>query len=860
MDLTGGIAGLVAAAAFALIASAPVDAADSSLPPAVSPPAFRLPAGARPLAYDLTLTVVPGAAKSAGEIVIDVDLDRTHPVLWLNADTLTVSTATVATPATRVSIVGDGAQFVGLAFDPPLPAGKHRVTLAFEAEQSTNSTRGIFALQDGGAWYTMTQFEAISARKAFPSFDEPGFKTPWRLTLRVPRDLVAIANTQVESENDDGDGLKTVRFKLTLPLPTYLVAFAVGPWQSVDLGRLGAGATPSRIVVPAGRTDDTSFAAQSYSQLFTQLERWFGIPYPFDKLDHIAIPLTVGFAMENAGLITYGAPLLLAKRNAATPRFRRNAANIGAHEIAHQWFGNLVTPAWWDDIWLNEAFATWIAEKAVERWRPDYYRGAARVASRAEAIDADVLTSARRIREPVNARSDIFNAFDRITYEKGATVIGMFEAWMGEEPFRRGVQSYLEARAEGSATSADFLDALSQASRLPVAPAFDTFLNQNGVPQVDVRLVCDKRGATLALTQHRLTTLGSAPSASQRWQIPVCARVGAGGRQVCTLMRDESEVLSLGRACPGFVFANAGGRGYYVPYYREDALDRIARHRALLSVAEFASLLDDLRALVRAGAVSPSTAMAWVRYGAASRDWNVLRATLDLAEFYGNTLVTDASRPVFAAFAREVFGPRARTLGFVRKPGESDDDQLARRALLRFVAPYDPELAAQAHRLALAWIADRKAVDAGLVDVVLVTAARTGDAAMLEAMVPAAKSTQDRLERRNLTMALLSFDDPALAQKGLEILLDPSFDVRETWTALRNVHAWNPARRAPHDFVVANFDALARTVGRDAPGGWPRYAAGLCSETDRPQVEAFWAARANTYAGAQRELAAAIES
>ena len=253
------------------------------------------------------------------------------------------------------------------------------------------------------------------------------------------------------------------------------------------------------------------------------------MPYPYDKLDHIAIPLTVGFAMENAGLITYGAPILLAKPDAATPRFRRSAANIGAHEIAHQWFGNLVTHARGGTTsGSTRRSPRWIAEKIVERWRPDYDRGAARVDERARRRSTPTCsTSARRIREPVNARGDIFNAFDSITYEKGATVIGMFEAWMGEEPFRRGVQSYLEARRDGSATSADFLDALSQASRLPVAPAFDTFLNQNGVPQVDVRLACGKRGATLALTQHRLTTLGSAPSASQRWQIPVCARVGA---------------------------------------------------------------------------------------------------------------------------------------------------------------------------------------------------------------------------------------------------------------------------------------------------------------------------------------------
>ena len=264
-----------------------------------------------------------------------------------------------------------------------------------------------------------------------------------------------------------------------------------------------------------------------------------------------------------------------------------------------------------------------------------------------------------------------------------------------------------------------------------------------------------------------------------------------------------------------------------MPYYREDALDRIARHRASLSVAEFASLLDDLRALVRAGAVSPSTAMAWVRYGAASRDWNVLgpRST-------SPSSTATRSSPMH----RGRCSPRSRATCSVRARGRSVSSAsrarattTSSRAARSCALSRRTTLNLRRRRAGSRWrgspTARRSTPD--LVDVVLVTAARTGDAAMLEAMVPAAKSTQDRLERRNLTMALLSFDDPALAQKGLGILLDPSFDVRETWTALRTVQAWNPARRAPHDFIVANFDALARTVGRDTPGGWPRYAAGF---------------------------------
>jgi alanyl aminopeptidase len=852
----------VLAALMGLGIVAPARPADGPAAASSEPPAFRLPSTARPLRYDVTLKVVPGEAKAPGEVAIDVALDGPHAVLWLNADALNVTGASVDAPKTRASILSGHDQFVGVAFDPPLAAGSHRVTLTFEAEQSRNSTRGIFALEDNGAWYAMTQFEATSARRAFPCFDEPGFKTPWQLALRVPPDLVAVSNTPVVSEVIGGDGLKTVRFAPTRPLSSYLVAFAVGPWEFVDLGRVGERRTPTRIVVPRGRRADAAFAAKAYPQLYRRLQAWFGMPYPYAKLDHVAIPLSVGFAMENAGLITYGAPSLLALPGAATPRFRRGAANVGAHEISHQWFGNLVTTAWWDDIWLNEAFATWIAAKIVDQWRPDYDRGAARIEERAWAIDNDALASARRIREPVSSRSDIFNAFDAITYQKGAAVIGMFEGWIGEAAFRNGVRAYLESRRDGSATADDFLQSLTHASRLPVASAFDTFLNQNGVPVIDVELRCGADGATLALAQRPLKLLGSDAIGDRRWRIPVCARYGAGTstRRACMLMTEPTATLPLARGCPTFVFANAEGRGYYVPHHADNVLAQLARHRKALSAAEYTSFLYDLKPLIRAGSVSPTLALQWIRFGAAERERHVVLAAVDLTQFAGDTLFAETDRPSFSAFVRAVFGPRARALGFVPKPKESDDDQLSRHALLTLVVPEDPALAAQAGALARAWIRDRKAVDAGLVDAVLISAARAGDAALFDALLAEAKTTQDRLDRRNLMMALFAFTDPVLAQKGLALLLDPAFDVRESWTALRNLSYWLPARRAANDFIVANFDALTKTVARDAPGFWPHYASGLCSEKDRADVEAFWKPRVNTYAGADRELAQALEA
>ena len=832
-------------------------------------PGLRLPQGARPLGYDVTLTVVPGEPSAAGVIAIDVEVDRPHSILWLNADGIDVSQASVdasssttesGVTATRVRVVANRDQFLGLAFEPALPAGRHRVTLAYRAAQNRNSSRGIFTLEDGGTWYSMTQFEPISARKAFPCFDEPHFKAPWRIALRIPRHMTAVSNTPVVAEEDVPDAQKLVRFAPTDPLPSYLVAFAVGHWETASAGTLGRRPTPMRLIAPRGQKAALGFAVRSFPQLFTLEERWFGIAHPFAKLDHVAIPLGVRFAMENAGMITYGAPILL-QPGSATPAFRHTLVNIAAHEIAHQWFGNLVTPAWWDDIWLNEAFATWLAEKTVDAWQPGYERGAQRVHARADAIEEDRLASARRIREPIRERGDIFNAFDSITYQKGATVIGMFEGWVGEEPFRRGVRDYLEHHRYGNATVDDFLGALDAATGRPVRSAFATFLDQNGVPEVGVALDCSQGRARLALTQRRHAAEGD-HVAAQQWQIPVCARYGDGGasRTACTLLTEPKGELEVGPSCPALVVANAGGRGYYLPAYDPDLLARLARRRDALTPAEYASVLYDLRALVRAGSVSGAQALEWASVAARSRDRHVMVAAIALASFVRDELVSDDERARFSAFVRREFGPRARALGFAARRGESDDEELLRRSLLGFAAPEDPVLAAQARGLARKWLANRKSVDAGLADTVLLIAARTGDTALFDAMLAEAHRTSNRLDRRNLMIALYAFGDPALARRGLGLLLDPKVDIRDAMTALGISASRMPPSRVPHAFIAEHFDALAARVDPDAPGGWPGYAAELCSEADRDAVAAFWKSRVASYAGGERNLAQTLEA
>jgi alanyl aminopeptidase len=823
-------------------------------------PTLRLPAGARPTHYDVTLTIVPGAAKVSGEVAIDVELDRPHPVLWLNAVSIAVSQVRVDGAEAHPRILTGDDQFIGLAFDPALTAGSHRLTLAYSANQNRNSARGIFALQDGGAWYTMTQFEPVAARQAFPCFDEPGFKVPWRLTLRVPQGLTAVSNSEVASEQPAGDGMKVVRFAESRPLPSYLVAFAVGPWEVVDLGHVGRSSTPMRVIAARGHRDDTRFAAQALPELFTREEAWFDIAYPFGKLDHVAIPLGVRFAMENAGLITYGAQLLL-QPHAATPPFRHALAGVAAHETAHQWFGNLVTPAWWDDIWLNEAFASWFADKIVDAWQPSYERSARRVEERADAIEADALSSARSIRQPIVTRGDIFNAFDSITYEKGATVIGMFEGWIGDDAFRRGVHGYLDAHRYGSASTADFLNALSASSAKPVASAFGTFLDQNGVPEVGVSLDCSAHPARLALSQSPHAAHATTVRAN-RWEIPVCVRYGSASsaRDACTLVTQPRVTLDLAGGCPAFVFANAGGRGYYVPVYDRELLSRLASNRAALTAPELASFVYDLRPLLRAGAVDAAQVLDWIRRSAGSRDRAVVSAAIGVAEFVRDDVVSPQDAGRFAAFVRKVFGGRARALGFVPRAGESDDDQLLRKDLLRIAAADDAALARSARRLAYAWLRSRTAIDPGLVDTVLRIAARTGDRALFDAMMKEMRTAPDRLDRRNLLVAMMSFGDASLAQRALGLLLDPQIDVRDAMAALGLAASASPPKREPYEFIAAHFGTLAARVDRDAIGGWPRYAEALCDREDREAVDAFWRPRVAQYAGADRNLAQALES
>src|SRR5215472_5073556 len=401
---------------------APVAAAPAAQPrpPPVPPEAIRLPRSFRPSRQEVALTIDPSSPGFTGRTIIEGTLDAPTDVIWLNADALEITRA----GAFGGRDEGGGAEIavqkderIALRFASPLPAGPVRIALEFKGTQYTQEDSGIFRQQSGGDWYAFTQFEQTDARRAFPCVDEPSSKIPWELTLHVPVGLAAVSNTPVASETPAGEGWKDVRFRQTRPLPSYLVAFGVGPFEIKEARAAGRKRVPVRIIAPRGRAYEAAWAARVSPEILETLEDYFGMAYPYDKLDVLAIPFTVQFgAMENVGLATFRETLVLTPPQQDRVERRRGYALVAAHEFAHQWFGDLVTAAWWDDIWLNEAFATWMETKVIERWAPAWGMAAERVAERNVAASEDALVSTRVVRQPVENDGDLGNAFDAITY------------------------------------------------------------------------------------------------------------------------------------------------------------------------------------------------------------------------------------------------------------------------------------------------------------------------------------------------------------------------------------------------------------------------------------------------------------
>jgi cytosol alanyl aminopeptidase len=854
---------IVGASVLLALAAAGVRAAEPERP------ALRLPATARPTSYAADLRIDPASPTFQGMLDVAVRLDQKTDYVWMHAEDLKIEKVSAraggAEIGAKASPRGEG--FLGIALERPVGPGEVTLHFVYTGTLNDTSTTGLFRQKSGDDWYAFSMFESIDARRAFPCFDEPGFKTPWQLTLRIPKGSSAVSNTPIESEKDGPGSTRIVKFKQTRPLPSYLVALGVGPFEYVDAGRAGANKTPLRIVTPRGKASQAKNAAATTGPLLEALEAYFGIPFPYEKLDHVAVPKTVNFgAEENAGLITWSESVLLFPPSEDTVKLRRQQADWNAHEMAHQWFGDLVTLAWWDDVWLNESFATWMSDRTLTEWKPEWNMDVDRVVDRSNVMDLDSLVSSRKIRQEIASADDIANAFDPISYQKGAAVITMFESWIGKDKFRDGVHKYLAAHQYGSATSEDFLHAIEAASSPGVGKTFSTFLDQAGVPLVDVSMDCASGKSGLVLSQKRFLPVGTPGSAEQTWRIPVCTRGAAGGAAsgACGLLAEKSGTLPAPTsACPAWLLANAGGRGYYRALYKNGLLPKLldAADREL-SVAERVGVLRDVNALAVGGAMPMADALALVPRFADSPSRPIVQATIRIAaDVKDKHLLPEDLKPNYTRFLTKTFGARARQLGFAPKAGEDEDTQLLRASLVPYIAREgsDPELQAEARRLALAWLDDRSAIDASMAGPVLEAAAAHGDRALFDRFKAALPSARELRDRRRLYGALATFPDPQLVSEAFALYLVPQTDAREAdamfFTALQE----DAGSRAVWKFTTENYEAILAKMPREATDLLPYAGVSFCDAGHRREVEEFFKTRADKLPGGPRTLAQVLE-
>lgn len=838
---------------------------------ALDPPKLRLPDTTYPTRYEAELTLDPARDGFAGVVSIHLAARRATRIVWLHAVDIAVRSAsfTQGGAAYPAKVLAGSAPFVGFVLPVDLsPETSGVLRLEYEGKIDGARPQGIYSVSEGegaDSRYVYSLFEPLEARRAFPCFDEPEYKVPWKLSIRVRKGHTAFANAEAVGETDEG-AMKKIAFAETPPIPSYLVAFMAGPFETVDAGTVGREKKKLRFIVPKGRGAETRYAAQVTPAIIDRLEDYFGMPYPYSKLDVAVVPRYEG-TMEHPGIVALGQPLTLIKPEEEGLSRKQAYVDIAAHELAHYWFGDYVTMKWWDDTWLNESFAQWMDAKITDAVEPSWKYGRVSLERSSSAMSSDRLASAKKMRQPVESVEDILNAFDGdLTYNKGASVISMLEHAVTPAVWQKTVRQYMTRHAWKTTSADDFIAVVAEVAGADAAASFTSFLNQPGVPLVTVAPVCGASPPKLRLAQQRFLPEGTTAQGSL-WKLPVCVRYGAGAEKgrLCTFLSEKTAEVAIPdlRSCPEWIVPNEEGLGYYVSGYSAEALDRFARKdKASFTIEERASLLRDVGILVSNGSVPIGRALELVPDAVAASDKATLGALQSILQ---NIQAADLPEPLYLGykrFARKTFAPRAKALGFAPKAGE-DPGTGGMRGLLLFaggVGGEDPELLKTGRRLADKWLDDPRSLSADLVRPVLALAAQGNDKALFERLLQQAKAAPDRTRKNRLVAALGQFSDKALAERALGLVLSSELEMRDSFSVVFSLLNGRKTRDLAYAFLKLHFDEmLNRSSSFERPFLF-QIPEVFCDAEHRADAEAFFGPRAKTVDGAARVLANSLET
>ena len=791
----------------------------------------------RPEHYELSLTADLKAATFTGDESIEVTLPRPARAITLNAAYITfksVSATAAGAPSVSGAVTLDTEkEQATFTFPTALPAGK--VTLAIQYTGILNDKlRGFYLFKTDKRSYAVTQFETSDARWAFPSFDEPAFKATFDIALTVDAGDMVISNASIVSDTPappvDGVSKHTVVFARTPKISSYLVAFLVGDFECVSGVSDG---TSIRVCTMPGAAETGRFALSTAQYVLNYYNHYFGIRYPLTKLDMIALPDFGPGGMENFGAITYRETLLLVDEKTATLEQKKDVALTVAHEVAHQWFGDLVTMQWWDNLWLNEGFATWMASKAMMKLHPDWQYSADNAVGLDETLDLDSRPTTHAIRARADTRAEIAELFDGIAYGKAGATLSMVENYLGEETFRRGVHDYLAAHLYANATAEDFWKAQAVTSRKPVDRIMSSLVIQPGVPLLT--FTGDGSG-TIGVTQSRFF---SDPTTNirgtQTWTLPVCFKTT--GKPACVLLGSADQQFKL--SASKFPFANAGAKGYYRSSYPRAIYQDILARAETLTPEERIILMGDQWALMRSGAATVGDNLNLAAALRNDPDPVVLGKALAMISEIADRIGTDDERADLRAWIREQFTPVYRALGPVPASKDIEPQSKQQMRALLFVAlgdAKDSSVMAEARTLANRYIADQTSVTPSLAPYALYVAATNGDAELYDKLLTLRASSSDPEVQATSLFLTTHFTDSALIARTLDSVAVGKMRNKDGATMLAILVRSRDTRDQAWNYITRNWDRIqVSSRSRLVPA-----AGSFCSAEKRDEILRFF--------------------
>ena len=830
--------------------------------------AQRLPENVVPDSYDLKFEPDLATATFAGDETIHVHLQKSATSIVLNSAEIEFKEVWIGSADFKQAAAvtkDDKNETATLTVPSAVPAGPADIHIRFTGILN-DKLRGFYLSQTARRRYAVTQFEATDARRAFPSFDEPAYKAVFRVALVVDKGDTAISNGKIVSDTPGpGSGKHTLQFSDSPKMSSYLVAMMVGDFACIQGGADGI---PIRVCAVPEKKDLLSYALLSAENILKFYDTYYQIKYPYQKLDIIAFPDFSAGAMENVAAITYRETLLTIDDKNASVDAHQAVVAVLAHEMAHMWFGDLVTMKWWDDIWLNEGFATWMSFKPTEAWKPEWHFERGEIQETGASLSTDSIASVRAIRAKAETPAEIGTLFDGIAYGKAASVLRMVEAYVGPEVFRKGANAYLEKHAYANATAEDFWNQMAATSEKPVDGIMASFIQQSGAPLVTVvKTECGVKVVQSARHKKKMSvtqvTLSQAryfadaakltAGSQEIWRIPVSLRPAGSKDATYVLLAQRQRTFEL-PGCAAWVYANAGGRGYYRSNYDAATLAKMsAELEASFSPEERIHFLGDEWAMVRVGRLSVGDYLDTLEKMKAERSRAVVGVMMGRFGELHDTIVSAAERPAFEKWVREFLRPMATELGESPTPGESDDRRGLRSDVFGTLASYgrDPQLLARSRALVEQYMRDPNSVEAALAGNALNVSALDGTAELYNRYLEHMKTAKTPEEYYNYFGALTQFPGADLAKRTMDLTLGPEVKNQDLFFLgglLGNVDI----QPAAWELFKSNFPAIKEKAGASLSAGFAALAGSFCDEKLRDDSQDFFSSQ--NLPGSERPL------